>query len=378
MKIPFNRPVIAGNELRYIEQAVRNGQLAGDGPFTSRCQELLRSKLDSHAVLLTHSCTAALEMAAILLDLKDGDEVIMPSFTFVSTANAVVLRGARPVFVDIRPDTLNLNEELVEEAITERTRSIWPIHYAGVSAEMDRFSAVARKYGLPIVEDAAQGLGSTYRNSPIGTLGDMAAFSFHETKNIISGEGGALAINNPKYLERAEIIREKGTNRKRFFRGQIDKYSWVDIGSSFLPGELIAAYLCGQIEKSDDINSARMSAWRTYYEAFDHLKNKGISLPIVPENCGHNAHLFYLIMPSGEIRDEFIHRMKSDGITTPFHYVPLHSSPAGKAFGRTSNEQLPITDDVSSRLVRLPLFPDVGKSLDVIIDKSLQHISALT
>jgi dTDP-4-amino-4,6-dideoxygalactose transaminase len=375
-RIPYNRPVLAGHELTYIRQAIENGQLAGDGPFTSRCQELLRDRINAEAVLLTHSCTAALEMAAILIGIEQGDEVIMPSFTFVSTANAVVLRGGIPVFVDIRPDTLNINERLIEAAITPKTKSIWPVHYAGVGADMRTISEIADRHGLTVVEDAAQALGSSYQSQPAGSFGDLAAFSFHETKNIISGEGGALAINNPALVERAEIIREKGTNRKRFFRGQVDKYTWVDIGSSFLPGELIAAFLLGQLEKADDINSYRLSVWNRYYEAFTRYQNLGVRLPIVPLECQHNAHLFYLILPDGTIRDEFIGRMRSDDVMTPFHYVPLHSAPAGRKYGRVHGS-LPHTDDLSARLVRLPLFPNIGDKADRVIAQACAHLDTL-
>lgn len=375
-KIPYNRPVLAGDELTYIRQAIENGQLAGDGPFTSRCQALLCDRIDAEAVLLTHSCTAALEMAAILIGIEQGDEVIMPSFTFVSTANAVVLRGGVPVFVDIRPDTLNINERLIEAAITPKTKSIWPVHYAGVGADMCAISEIANRHSLTVVEDAAQALGSRYQGQPAGSFGDLAAFSFHETKNIISGEGGALAINNPNLVERAEIIREKGTNRKRFFRGQVDKYTWVDIGSSFLPGELIAAFLLGQLEKAEDINSYRLSIWNRYYEAFTRYQNLGVRLPIIPLECHHNAHLFYLILPDGTIRDEFIARMRSDDIMTPFHYVPLHSAPAGQQYGRV-HDSLPHTDDLSARLVRLPLFPNIGEQANRVIERACTHLDAL-
>jgi dTDP-4-amino-4,6-dideoxygalactose transaminase len=375
-RIPYNRPVLAGHELTYIRQAIENGQLAGDGPFTSQCQELLRDRISAEAVLLTHSCTAALEMAAILIGIEQGDEVIMPSFTFVSTANAVVLRGGVPVFVDIRPDTLNINERLIEAAITPRTKSIWPVHYAGVGADMRTISEIADRYGLTVVEDAAQALGSHYQSQPAGSFGDLAAFSFHETKNIISGEGGALAINNPALVERAEIIREKGTNRKRFFRGQVDKYTWVDVGSSFLPGELIAAFLLGQLEKADDINSYRLDIWNKYYEAFTRYQNLGVRLPIIPSECKHNAHLFYLILPTGTIRDELISRMRSDSIMTPFHYVPLHSAPAGIKYGR-SHAGLSHTEDLSARLVRLPLFPNMGEQADQVIERACVHLDAL-
>ncbi|GEO18745.1 dTDP-4-amino-4,6-dideoxygalactose transaminase [Microvirga aerophila] len=375
-KIPYNRPVLAGRELAYISQAIENGQLAGDGPFTSRCQELLRKRLNAEAVLLTHSCTAALEMAAILIGIQPGDEVIMPSFTFVSTANAVVLRGGTPVFVDIRPDTLNIDEKLIEAAINSKTRSIWPVHYAGVSADMQEICAIADRHGLTVVEDAAQALGSTYRNRPAGSFGDLAALSFHETKNIISGEGGALAINNSALMERAEIIREKGTNRKRFFRGQVDKYTWVDIGSSFLPGELIAAFLLGQLEKADEINSHRLTTWDNYFNAFVRYQDRGLRVPYTPSECKHNGHLFHLILPDEDARHEFIARMRTDDVMTPFHYVPLHSAPAGKFYGRV-HADLPCTDDLSARLVRLPLFPNIGDLAERVVERACVHLDAL-
>jgi len=373
VKIPFNRPTVAGSELEYIRQAIENGHLAGDGPFTERCQEWLVSKLGCRAALLTHSCTAALELAALLLDIEPGDEVIMPSFTFVSTANAVVLRRGVPVFVDIRPDTLNINEQLIERAITPRTRAIFPVHYAGVPAEMDTIIALAAKYKLAVVEDAAQALGSTYRGRPAGSLGDLAALSFHETKNLISGEGGALAINRDTFIERAEIIREKGTNRKRFFRGQIDKYTWVDFGSSFLPGELVASFLFGQLEKSADINSDRMQTWLAYDEALRPFHNFGVQTPKVPQDCSHNAHLYYIILPKPAQRADLIQRMKADGVMTPFHYVPLHSAPAGKQFGRVSGD-VKQTEKLSECLVRLPLFPKIGLERDQVIDRLQQHL----
>lgn len=376
MKIPFNRPRLAGRELDHIREAIGLGQLAGDGAFTARCQSWLAERIGVPAVLLTHSCTAALEMAAILLDLKEGDEVIMPSFTFVSTANAVVLRGAVPVFVDIRPDTLNIDESLIEAAITPRTRAITVVHYAGVPAAMDPINAVAEKHGLAVVEDAAQALGSTYKGRNAGALGCMAAFSFHETKNFVSGEGGCLAIRDAALIERAEIIREKGTNRRRFMRGQVDKYSWVDVGSSFLPGELIASFLFGQLECSEEIRADRLATWLAYDEALRRLSNRGVRTPVVTPECEHNAHLYYLIMPSGELRDEMIRRMREDGIMTPFHYVPLHSSEAGRRLGRTSGE-LPVTDLTSDCLLRLPLFPRMDGVHARVIERVVHHAESL-
>jgi dTDP-4-amino-4,6-dideoxygalactose transaminase len=374
--IPFNKPTIAGKEVDYVQEAIDRGQLAGDGYFTQRCQNWLKSYFGAPAVLLTHSCTAALEMAAILIGIRPGDEVIMPSFTFVSTANAVVLRGGVPVFVDIRPDTLNIDEKLVEDVVTPRTRSIFVVHYAGVSAEMDALTSIAQLHGLRIVEDAAQALGSSYRGRKAGSLGCLAAFSFHETKNVISGEGGALVINDSTLVEQAEIIWEKGTNRKRFFRGQVDKYTWVEMGSSFLAGELIASFLFGQLEKASAIQNDRMASWRAYDRAMRPFNNRGLQTPSIPESCDHNAHLYYVILPSAELRDQFIAGMKVDGIMTPFHYVPLHSSPAGLRFGRTSGS-LACTDDLSARLVRLPLYPRMAAALPRVIERAQWHLHRL-
>jgi dTDP-4-amino-4,6-dideoxygalactose transaminase len=376
LQIPFNRPSLVGNELDYIREAVSQGQLAGDGAFTELCQSWIANRVGAKAVLLTHSCTAALEMAAILIGIGPGDEVIMPSFTFVSTANAVVLRQGVPVFVDIRPDTLNIDEGLIERAITPRTKAIFPVHYAGVPANLDAITEIAARHGLAVVEDAAQALGSTYKGRNAGSLGDLAAFSFHETKNIISGEGGALAINNPELIERAEIIREKGTNRKRFFRGQVDKYTWVDIGSSFLPGELIASYLYGQLEHAASIQAHRMAMWNSYDQALRSFKSRGLQTPFVPLGCEHIGHLYYIILPSLDLRQELIGRMRADGITTPFHYVPLHSAPAGRRYARVSGD-LPHTERLSSRLVRLPLFPGMGAALHRVIDRLQTHLDSL-
>jgi dTDP-4-amino-4,6-dideoxygalactose transaminase len=376
MKIPFNRPTLAGRELDYIREAIELGQLSGDGSFTYKCQDKLASMTGSPAVLLTHSCTAALEMAAILIGIEPGDEVIMPSYTFVSTANAVVLRRGVPVFVDIRPDTFNIDEELIEAAITPQTKAIFPVHYAGVPAEMERINQIARKHNLYVVEDAAQALGSTYNGRKAGSFGHLAAFSFHETKNIISGEGGALAINDEKLIERAEIIREKGTNRKRFFRGQVDKYTWVDAGSSFLPGELIAAFLYGQIDEADRIQRDRMVTWIKYDEAMRPFHNRGLVTPSVPQNCTHNAHLYYILMPDLDARQTLIARLREDGINAPFHYVPLHTSPAGVRLARTSGN-LRYTEGLSERLVRLPLFPRMGEQLERVIDRVVCHLDRI-
>jgi dTDP-4-amino-4,6-dideoxygalactose transaminase len=376
MAIPFNRPKLAGRELDNILEAIAQQRLAGDGKFTELCQAWLASEIGAKAVLLTHSCTAALEMAAILVGIGPGDEVIMPSFTFVSTANAVVLRGGVPVFVDIRQDTLNIDECAARKAITEKTKAIFPVHYAGVVAEMDDLRNLADQNNLFVVEDAAQALGSTYRGKKAGSLGHLAAFSFHETKNIISGEGGALAINDSGLLERAEIIREKGTNRKNFFRGQVDKYTWVDIGSSFLPGELIASFLFGQLQHAAEINADRKASWKLYDDALRGFGNRGLVTPSVPIDCQHNGHLYYILLPNIQIRTDLIRRMSTDGIVTPFHYIPLHSSPAGRRYGRTFGD-MAITNDVSARLVRLPLYPSMGSDALRVIECVSMHLNQL-
>ncbi|GAB3781005.1 dTDP-4-amino-4,6-dideoxygalactose transaminase [Dyella agri] len=356
MTIPFNRPYLVGRELDNITQAHAMGQLSGDGSFTRACHAWLERRTGTYKALLTHSCTAALEMAAILLDLQPGDEVIMPSFTFVSTANAFVLRGAVPVFVDIRPDTLNIDEALIEQAITPRTRAICVVHYAGVACEMDTIMAIAARHGLRVVEDAAQALLSQYKGRQLGSVGDLAALSFHETKNVISGEGGALLINDPALVERAEVIREKGTNRSRFFRGQVDKYTWVDLGSSYLPSELIAAFLAAQLEEADHITSRRLAIWDRYHAWAAPLEAAGLlRRPVIPAECTHNAHMYFLLLHGLEARTHFIEAMKAAGIGTVFHYIPLHSSPAGQRYGRTSGT-LAHTDATSDGLVRLPLW----------------------
>lgn len=361
-RTPFNRPHMSGKELTYIAEAHFNGQLAGDGPFTMRCHEWLEAYSGSPRALLTHSCTAALEMAALLLDIAPGDEVIMPSYTFVSTANAFVLRGATPVFVDIREDTLNLDEEKIEAAITNRTKAIVVVHYAGVACDMDPILNIARTHGLKIVEDAAQGLMSTYKGKPLGSIGDLGTLSFHETKNVISGEGGALLINDPRLTQRGEIIREKGTDRSRFFRGEVDKYTWQDIGSSFLPGELIAAFLWAQFEEAKQITLERMARWNFYHDLAAPLEDRGIlRRPIVPQNCIHNGHMYYVLLPSPKHREVALNELKKNNVNSVFHYVPLHSSPAGVRYGRTSGS-LDVTVMQAERLVRLPMF--VGLTVD--------------
>jgi len=358
--IPFNRPHLTGKELKYIADAHRRGQLAGDGYFTKKCNAWLEKQTGCHKALLTHSCTAALEIAAILADIQPGDEIIMPSYTFVSTANAFVLRGATPVFVDIRNDTLNIDEALIESAITSRTRAIVPVHYAGVGCDMDAIMAIAHKHNLIVIEDAAQGVMATYKGRPLGSIGDLGCYSFHETKNIISGEGGALIVNNPIFAERAEIIREKGTDRSKFFRGQVDKYGWVDIGSSYLPGELIAAFLWAQMEEAELITAKRMIAWENYYQAFHRLDDSGLARrPIVPTICSHNAHMFYLLLSCLQERDDFIKFLKLHEVNCVFHYTPLHSSQFNYKFGATKRTALEVTDRVSTTLVRLPIWVDV-------------------
>lgn len=358
MKIPFNKPYIIGKELFYIAQAVQNGHLAGDGYFSKLCHTFLQDYLHANKILLTHSCSSALEMAAILCDFSPGDEVILPSYTFVSTANAFILRsGCVPKFVDIRQDTLNLDENLIESAITPRTKAIVPVHYAGVSCEMGKIMQIAKKYGLRVIEDAAQGINAKYKDQYLGTIGDLGCYSFHETKNLISGEGGALAVNDANLYSRAEIIREKGTNRSQFFRGMTDKYTWVDVGSSFLPSELTAAFLYAQLEEIEKITKKRMAIWNLYRERLFPLEQKGIlRTPFIPEYSTHNAHMFYLILDSLETRTKLISYLKEKEIMAVFHYVPLHSSPAGQRFSGNPNVELPVTDMISSCLVRLPFY----------------------
>lgn len=354
--IPFNKPFMTGRELWYIAQAHTNGHLSGDGQFTKQCHGWLENKTGSRRALLTHSCTAALEMAALLAELQPGDEVIMPSYTFVTTANAFVLRGAVPVFVDIRPDTLNIDESKIEAAITPRTRVILPVHYAGVACEMDTIMDIARRHNLLVVEDAAQGILSTYKGRPLGSIGHMGTYSFHETKNIVAGEGGALLVNDPALAERAEIIREKGTNRSQFFRGQVDKYTWVDIGSSYLPGEVIAAFLWAQLEEAESINGRRMDLWNAYHAALAPLEAEGkLRRPYIPADCGHNAHMYYILLDSLEHRTQVIANMKAQGVSCVFHYVPLHSAPYGLTHSRHLGA-MTHTNALSDRLLRLPLW----------------------
>ena len=366
---------MVGKELFYIAQAHFSGKLAGDGPYTSFCHDWLESTIGVKKALLTHSGTAALEMAAMLLDLEAGDEVIMPSYTFVSTANAFVLRGAIPVFVDIRPDNLNINEELIEAAITSKTRAIVLVHYAGVSCDMDKIMAIANRYNLVVIEDAAQAILSKYKDRALGSIGHMGCLSFHETKNIISGEGGALLVNDEKYVQRAEIIREKGTNRSQFFRGQVDKYTWCDIGSSYLPGEIIAAFLYAQTQSAQEITNQRLAIWNTYHTGFEKIeRSRLIRRPKIALDCEQNGHMYYLIMRNLSERTDYIEHMKKNGISTVFHYVPLHSSKAGIQYGRVSGD-MSVTNDLSERLVRLPLWIGVEEHQSKIIESTINYLT---
>jgi dTDP-4-amino-4,6-dideoxygalactose transaminase len=359
--IPFNRSCLAGNELTYIAEALRNGQTSGDGPFTRKCHSLLESILGAPKVLLTTSCTHALEMSALLLDLQPGDEVILPSFTFVSTANAFLLRGARPVFVDVHPTTLNMDERQIEQLITPRTKAIVPVHYAGVACAMDRITAIAARHEILVVEDNAHGLLGRFQGKMLGTFGALATQSFHETKNFIAGEGGCLVINDPAYVERAEIIREKGTNRSRFFRGQVDKYTWVDVGSSYLPSEILAAFLLAQLEQRETIQQKRRRVWEYYQTGLrDWATAHSVRQPIVPQGCEHPFHLYYLLLPSLDVRQRLIEHLKSAGIQSVFHYLPLHLSEMGKRYGGKPGD-CPVTEDVSDRLLRLPFYNDLTK-----------------
>ena len=373
-KIPFNRPYLTGKELHNIAQAHDSGQLAGDGSFTNQCHQWLEESIGTKKALLTHSCTASLEMAALLADIQPGDEVIMPSYTFVSTANAFVLRGGVPVFVDIREDTLNLDERRIEAAITPKTKAIVPVHYAGVACEMDVILEIAQAHKLWVIEDAAQGILSTFKGKALGALGHLGCLSFHETKNVISGEGGALLVNEEDWVQRAEIIREKGTNRSQFFRGQVDKYTWVEVGSSYLPGEIIAAFLWAQLQEAEVITQQRLEIWNAYHEVFGQLEaQERLRRPIIPEHCQHNGHMYYLLLRDLQDRTQFIETLKDQGINCVFHYVPLHSSPAGKKYGRVSG-CLSVTDIVSERLVRLPMW--VGLEQEQVIETARRVLSA--
>ena len=369
--IPFNKPPYTGNEEKYVIESMKSSKISGDGEFTKKCHKWFEEKLNCKKVLLTTSCTHALEMAAILLDIKEGDEVIMPSYTFVSTANAFVLRGAKIVFVDIRPDTMNINEIKIEEAITSKTKAIVPVHYAGVGCEMDTIMDIAKRYNLFVVEDAAQGMMSSYKGKALGTIGHLGAFSFHETKNYTSaGEGGLLIINDEKFVQRAEIIREKGTNRSLFFRGMVDKYSWVDVGSSYLMNDVSAAYLWGNLEKADEINQNRLNSWQKYYDGLKELENRGfIELPKIPDGCVQNAHMFYIKVKDLEERTALLDYLKENRIYAVFHYVPLHSSEAGLKFSLFSKEDIYTTKE-SDKLIRLPMYFGLdNKDIENIIQK---------
>jgi dTDP-4-amino-4,6-dideoxygalactose transaminase len=378
MRVPFNRPYATGRELEYIAQAIEAGHISGDGQFTKKCNNWLRQALGVKAALLTHSCTAALEMAALLAQLEPGDEVIMPSFTFVSTANAFVLRGAVPVFVDVRNDTLNIDETRIEEAITPRTKAICVVHYAGVGCNMDPILEIAARYDLWVIEDAAQGIFASYKGRPLGSMGDMGCLSFHETKNLISGEGGALLVQDEALVSRAEILREKGTNRTAFFRGLVDKYTWVDLGSSYLPSDIIAAFLYAQLEKADDIIERRHAIWRRYWDLLANAEARElVRRPIVPPECQHNAHMFYVLTRSLSARTASIDALKARGLMSVFHYVPLHSSPAGTKFGRAVGT-MEVTNWASDRLLRLPLWvglpdADVLLAVEVITQTLADH-----
>ena len=374
--IHFNIPPFTGKEFDYMKEAVENHKICGDGSFTKKCDAWIEERFGTKKALLTTSGSTALDMAALLCGLQPGDEVILPSFTFSSTANSFVLAGAKLVFVDIRPDTMNIDENKIEEAITDKTRVICPVHYAGVACEMDKIMEIAKKYNLMVVEDAAQGVMSTYKGRALGTIGDFGCYSFHETKNYSAGEGGAILINNADYIEKAEILREKGTNRAQFFRGQVAKYNWVDFGDSYLQSDLNAAYLWAQLEMADEINDNRLETWKTYYEAFKPLKDKGvIELPTIPKDCVHNAHMFYIKAKDLDTRQEYIKFMKENDILCVFHYVPLHSAPAGLKFGRFNGIDEHTTSD-SDRLVRLPMYYNMAKEyLEKVIEKTIEFFT---
>ncbi len=366
--IPFNKPYMSGGELKYITQAYLNKQFSGDGYFSKKCTAWIDSLTGTNKSLLTNSCTSALEIASILANIEPGDEVILPSFTFVSSANSFVLRGGIPVFVDIRADTLNIDERLIESAITSKTKVILVVHYAGVSCEMDFINKLAKEYNLLVIEDSAHGIGAYYKNNPLGSIGDFGCYSFHETKNLICGHGGALLINNKRFIERAEIVRDRGTNRKQFLQGKVDKYTWNDIGSSHVPGELVAAFLWAQMEAAEFINQKRISIWNSYLDAFSELAQKNIiRLPFVPEYCLHNGHIFYLLLKNLESRNDFISKMDEFSVNCVFHYLPLHNSPYGKKFSKNQKELL-ITNEISDCIVRLPLWIGIEEHLDFVID----------
>lgn len=368
---------MTGKELHYIADAHFRRQLSGDGFYTKKCNEWIEQNTNTSRALLTHSCTAALEMASIMLDIGPGDEIIMPSYTFVSTANAFVLRGGVPVFVDIRSDTLNINESLIEEAITEKTKAIVPVHYAGVGCEMDAIMNIAKDHNLVVIEDAAQGIMSTYKERTLGVIGDLGAYSFHETKNVISGEGGALLVNNPDYKERAEIIREKGTNRSSFLRGEADRYTWVDKGSSYLPGEIIAAFLYAQVEEAEKITNRRLFAWDYYHQLLEELESSGtLRRPVVPGHCQHNAHMYYILLNGKGERNGLISFLKKREIQAVFHYIPLHNSPAGKMYSKSVGD-MEITQTVSDSIIRLPLYPRITKEqIEMVVETIAEWVES--
>lgn len=368
--IPFNIPPYTGNECKYIYEAIEQHRISGDGPFTKKCNCWFEKQFHAQKVLLTTSGTTALDMALLLCDLKPGDEVILPSYTFSSTATAPVLVGANLVFVDIRPDTMNIDEKMIESAITDKTKVIIVMHYAGIACEMDTIMDIANRYNLIVIEDAAQGVMSTYNGRPLGTIGDFGCYSFHETKNYSMGEGGAIVINNSKYNERAEILREKGTNRSKFFRGQVDKYTWVEFGDSYLPSDLNAAYLWAQLEKAEEINQKRLTAWQYYYDGLNNLVKEKLQLPYIPDECQHNGHMFYIKVKDLTIRTHLISYLKNQGISAVFHYIPLHSSPAGKKYGRFHGEDVYTTKE-SERLLRLPMWYGIE---DSVLDKVIENI----
>lgn len=373
-KIPFNKASLTGNELRYIQEAVEQGHISGDGFFTRKCCDLMEQRFDAKKILLTPSCTDALEIAAILLDLKQGDEVILPSFAFVTTANAFVLRGAKPVFIDIRSDTLNLDETRIESRITPRTKAIIALHYAGVSCDMDTILSVANKRGIPVVEDAAQGVNARYKSRYLGTMGDLGAYSFHETKNYTCGEGGALVINRERYVERSEIVRQKGTNRNQFFRGQTDKYTWCDLGSSYVLSDVLAAFLYAQLEQLDGIAKKRKSIFDAYLDDLRPLQDSGkIRLPIIPDECESNFHLFHILLESEKERNRIMDGLKAAGILSVFHYVPLHTSPMGISFGYRQGE-FPVTEDLSGRLLRLPFYNSLSDAEIHLITTTIRNL----
>ena len=374
--IPFNRPSLIGQEMEYLAQAVANGHISGDGEFTKRCHRLLEETIGAQKALLTTSCTHALEMSALLAGIQPGDEVIVPSFTFVSTINAFVLRGARPVFADIKPDTLNLDEDKIQRLITSQTKAILPVHYAGVACEMDRILEIGNRFELAIIEDNAHGLFGSYKGKSLGTFGRFATQSFHETKNFSCGEGGALLLNDPADIERAEILREKGTNRSRFFRGQVDKYSWVDVGSSFLPSDMLAAFLLAQLEERERIQTRRKQIWQTYNEGLaEWAKNNEVGLPTIPAHCDQSYHMFYMLLPSLAVRQELIAHLRRSGILSVFHYLPLHLSPMGRKFGGKEGD-CPVTEDISDRLLRLPFYFSLTEEEQLQVINAVQTFNA--